>query len=191
MWKEGREIGEESESYIRQLKQRDRAAFEAFVNQYNQFVYRAAYSVLHDEQDAEDAAQETFLQVYKSLPDYRSSGFKSWLSRIAVNKAIDIKRKKLRRQEEQWDPAIVADSVPDQGEDLERRLISKEQRRQLQEQITELPPVHRQVVTSFYLDGKSNDRIASELGQAPKTIESRLYRARAWIRKHWKEEDWR
>lgn len=176
---------------MRKLKQRDRAAFEALVNQYKQFVYRAAYSVLHDEQDAEDAAQETFLQVYKSLPDYRSSGIKSWLSRIAVNKAIDIKRKKLRRQEEQWDPAVVADSLPDQEEDLERRLISKEQRRELQAQITELPQVHRQVVTSFYLEGKSNDRIAAELGQAPKTIESRLYRARAWIRKHWKEEDWR
>ncbi|WP_301630344.1 RNA polymerase sigma factor [Paenibacillus apis] len=191
MWREGREIGEESEQFIRLLKKRDREAFETFVREYSPLVYRAAYSVLHDEQDAKDAAQETFLQAYKSLPDYRSSGFKTWLSRIAVNKAIDMKRKKHRRQEEHWDPAQVADSLPDREEDFVRRMVRKERSMELKQRITDLPPAHRQVVTSFYLEGKSNDSIAAELGQAPKTIESRLYRARAWIRKHWKEEDWK
>ncbi|GIO44507.1 RNA polymerase sigma factor SigW [Paenibacillus apis] len=191
LWREGREIGEESEQFIRLLKKRDREAFETFVREYSPLVYRAAYSVLHDEQDAKDAAQETFLQAYKSLPDYRSSGFKTWLSRIAVNKAIDMKRKKHRRQEEHWDPAQVADSLPDREEDFVRRMVRKERSMELKQRITDLPPAHRQVVTSFYLEGKSNDSIAAELGQAPKTIESRLYRARAWIRKHWKEEDWK
>lgn len=190
LWREGREIGEESDEWIKLLRSGNREAFEAFVREYGQFVYRAAYSVLRDEQDARDAAQETFLQVYKSLPDYRSSGFRTWLSRIAVNKAIDMKRKMNRRHEEHWDPVEVADHLPDQEEDVVRSLIRKERSKELRQQITDLPSSHRQVVTSFYLEEKSQDSIASELGQAPKTIESRLYRARAWIRKHWKEEDW-
>lgn len=190
LWREGREIGEESDEWIKLLRSGNREAFEAFVREYGQFVYRAAYSVLRDEQDARDAAQETFLQVYKSLPDYRSSGFRTWLSRIAVNKAIDMKRKMNRRHEEHWDPVEVADHLSDQEEDVVRSLIRKERSKELRQQITDLPSSHRQVVTSFYLEEKSQDSIASELGQAPKTIESRLYRARAWIRKHWKEEDW-
>ncbi|WP_435925338.1 RNA polymerase sigma factor [Paenibacillus sp. DYY-L-2] len=176
---------------IERMKQGDRASFREFVKQYGTFVFRAAYSVLHDEKEAEDAAQETFLQVYKSLPSYRGQGIKTWLSRIAINKAIDLKRRKDRRREEQWDPADIADAVPAVGDDFVQEMMEGERRNELREKISELPSGHRQVVTAFYLEGKSHEQIAGELEQTVKTVESKLYRARAWIREHWKKEEWR
>jgi len=70
------------------------------IDKYSQHVYHVAYSVLRNDQDAQDAAQEAFIQIYKSLPDYRSEGFKTWISRIAFHKAIDAKRKLGRRSAE-------------------------------------------------------------------------------------------
>ncbi|MEK5476646.1 RNA polymerase sigma factor [Paenibacillus sp. FSL R5-0407] len=176
---------------IEKMRQGDRAAFREFVKQYGNFVFRAAYSVLHDEKEAEDAAQETFLQVYKSLPAYRSQGIKSWVTRIAINKAIDFKRRRDRRREEQWDSADVAEKLPAVEDDLLKEMMIDERRSELHTKISQLPPGHRQVVTAFYLDGKSYEQIASDLEQTVKTVESKLYRARAWIREHWKEEEWR
>ncbi len=173
------------------MKQGDRAAFREFVNQYGTFVYRAAYSVLHDEKEAEDAAQETFLQVYKSLPTYRSQGVKTWLTRIAINKAIDFKRRRDRRREEQWDPADVEAKLPVMDGDLLKEMLNDERKDELHLKISQLPAGHRQVVTAFYLEGKSHEQIATELAQTVKTVESKLYRARSWIREHWKEEEWR
>ncbi|MEF2964303.1 RNA polymerase sigma factor [Paenibacillus sp. M1] len=176
---------------IEQMKQGNRAAFREFVTEYGNLVFRAAFSVLHDEKEAEDAAQETFLQVYKSLSTYRSQGIKTWLTRIAVNKAIDIKRRRDRRREEQWDPADVAAKLPAVEDDHLKEMIDDERKSELHQKIAQLPPGHRQVVTAFYIEGKSQEEIATELTQSVKTVESKLYRARAWIREHWKKEEWR
>ncbi|MNZ71984.1 ECF RNA polymerase sigma factor SigE [compost metagenome] len=147
--------------------------------------------MLKDEKEAEDAAQETFLQVYKSLPDYRSQGFKTWMTRIALNKAIDLKRKRDRRREEQWDPVDVDKQVMDESPEIVQEIMEEERSAELRKRIASLPPGHRIIVSSFYLQGKSYEEIASELQVTVKTVESKLYRARAWMREHWKEEELR
>ncbi|WP_055107811.1 RNA polymerase sigma factor [Paenibacillus ihumii] len=161
------------------------------MGEYGSYVYRVAHSVLHDAKEAEDAAQEIFLQVYKSLPGYRFEGFKTWLTRIAIHKSIDLKRKRERRKEEQWDPAKVLHIAPAQEDGVLQHLMDEERRSQLRARILELPPGHRDIITAFYLEGKSYEDIAAEQSIAVKSVESRLYRARSWIREHWKEEEWR
>ncbi|MDQ0088044.1 RNA polymerase sigma factor (sigma-70 family) [Paenibacillus anaericanus] len=174
------------------FQQGDTDTFREIVQEYGNYVYRVTYSVLHDAKEAEDAAQETFLQVYKSLTGYRSQGFKSWLTRITVNKAIDMKRRRDRRREEQWDPVDVALQIPAQDDDILKGLIDNEHSQQIQDKISQLPPGHRDIVTAFYLEEKGYEEIAADQHIAVKTVESRLYRARAWIREHWKkEEEWR
>ncbi|WP_246021426.1 RNA polymerase sigma factor [Paenibacillus lentus] len=158
---------------------------------YGTYVFRIAYSVLHDANEAEDASQEIFLQIYKSLPGYRNEGFKTWLTRIAIHKSIDLKRKRDRRKEEQWDPAEVLHIAPVQEDDTLQQLMHEERKLRLRSRIKELPPGHRDIITAFYLEGKSYDEIAAEYSIAVKSVESRLYRARSWIREHWKEEEWR
>ncbi|GJM73069.1 hypothetical protein HMSSN036_52850 [Paenibacillus macerans] len=100
--------------------------FRWLVQEYGTYIYRVTYSVLHDAKEAEDAAQETFLQIYKSLPEYRSQGLKTWMTRIAVNKAIDLKRRRDRRKEEQWDPADLAAKLPVQDDEILLKLMDAE-----------------------------------------------------------------
>ncbi|WP_059043306.1 RNA polymerase sigma factor [Paenibacillus rubinfantis] len=188
LWEEGRVIDETS--FILRFQQGDRSVFPWLVQEYGAYVYRVAYSVLHDAKEAEDAAQETFLQIYKSLPDYRSQGLKTWMTRIAVNKSIDIKRKRDRRKEEHWDPADLDLQVSSSEEDHLYDLIDAERSTEVRRRIAGLPAGHRQIVTKFYLEGKSHEQIAAELSVAVKTVESKLYRARAYIRDHWTREEW-
>ncbi|MNE26304.1 ECF RNA polymerase sigma factor SigE [compost metagenome] len=131
------------------------------------------------------------MQVYKSLPGYRSQGFKTWMTRIALNKAIDLKRRRDRRQEEQWDPLNVDLHINNTEPEIVQGLIEHEQKAELRNKIAELPDGHKTVVSAFYLQGKSHEQIARELNVTVKTVESKLYRARVWIREHWKEEEWR
>ncbi|WP_232729927.1 RNA polymerase sigma factor [Paenibacillus phocaensis] len=187
-WEEGRVIDESS--FILRFQQGDRSVFAWLVQEYGTYVYRVAHSVLHDAKEAEDAAQETFLQIYKSLPEYRSRGLKTWITRIAVNKSIDIKRKRDRRKEEQWDPVDLDLQVTGSEPDHLHHFLDTERSAEVRRRIDGLPAGHRQIVTKFYLEGKSHEQIAAELHVAVKTVESRLYRARAYIREHWSREEW-
>lgn len=181
---------EDTATIIARCLKGDRNAFRSLVQTYSSYVYQIAYSVLHDTKEAEDAAQEAFLQVHKSLPDYRSQGFKTWLTRITLNKAIDMKRRRDRRKEEQIDPAEIELHIPHGEDHFLNDLMHEERRREISDRIAQLPEAHRKMITKFYLQGYSHEQIAAEEQVSIKTVESRLYRARAWIRQQWKEEDW-
>ncbi|KAF6584352.1 MULTISPECIES: RNA polymerase sigma factor [Paenibacillus] len=178
------------ERIIERIRSGDRQAFREIVELYSKHVFHVAYSVLHDSKEAEDAAQEAFVQVYKSLPQYRNEGFKTWLSRIALHKALDIKRKQDRRPAELIDVAQSLVQLPSPDEDVLARLIREEQTVELSQKIAQLPQQHRDIIQAYYMQGKTYDQIAEETQVALKTVESRLYRARLWIRNHWKEEEW-
>ncbi|WP_342454247.1 RNA polymerase sigma factor [Paenibacillus sediminis] len=187
--KEERVIDEQT--LIEQIRRGETAAFRKLVESYGEHVYQAAYSILRDVKEAEDAAQETFIQVYKSLPEYRSEGLKMWITRIAIHKAIDTKRKIARRREEQFQEKSVIEQLSSHEEDVLMRLVREEKTESLLRRVAQLPASHREVITAFYLQDKTYDQIAREQGVAVKTVESKLYRARSWIRNHWKEEEWR
>jgi RNA polymerase sigma factor (sigma-70 family) len=167
------------------------SGFRVIVDRYNRHIFQITYSVLHDVKDAEDAAQETFIQIYRSLPQYRSQGFKSWISRIALNKAIDLKRKKTRHNEHTITSVIEMETIPSTEEGPLSLSIRKEKHRLLKNKLKELPDNHKQVLSAYYLEEKSYEQIALELQVTKNTVESKLYRAKQWIRKKWKEEDWK
>ncbi|MCL6602335.1 MAG: RNA polymerase sigma factor [Paenibacillus sp.] len=180
----------EDESLIREICNGDDHSFQQFVERYSQHVYKVANSVLRDAKEAEDAAQESFLQIYKSLPEYRHQGLKTWITRIALHKAIDANRRRERLKEQSVDYDKVLSVTPSLDEDVLKGVIRRERKDRLWNEIQSLPSVHRDVVVAFYLDHKNYEQIAAEHGITPKTVESRLYRARHWIRTHWKEEEW-
>ncbi|WP_339297277.1 RNA polymerase sigma factor [Paenibacillus sp. FSL R5-0623] len=186
---EGRVIDEAR--VIEQIRQGDTSQMRNLIDKYSQHVYHVAYSVLRNDQEAQDAAQEAFIQMYKSLPDYRSEGFKTWLTRIAFHKAIDAKRKLGRRAAEDPGGEEKIINMPGRDEDVLTRLVREERQDKLRERINQLPAQHRDIITAYYLSEKNYEQIASDAQVAVKTVESRLYRARQWIRKHWKEDEWR
>ncbi|WP_238985093.1 sigma-70 family RNA polymerase sigma factor [Bacillus kwashiorkori] len=149
-------------------------------------VFRLVYGVLRNQKDAEDAAQEVFLKIFTSLPKYENQGFKTWISRIAINHAIDIKRKQARMREEVSDTYLETAS---EERSVEETIIQEEKRRKIQERIRDLPENYRDVIYGYYILEKSYEQLANEQQVQVKTIETKLYRARVWIKKHWKEEE--
>lgn len=161
------------------------------LGQYRQYVIQVAYSVLGDAQHAEDAAQEAFVKIFYSLPEWKAQGLKTWITRIAVNQAIDWKRKLARRPEEPNFDEVLLESSQRSGDQVEAAVTGKETRERIRQRIGELPDTYREIVCAYYLEEKSYQEIAGERGIAVKTVESQLYRARQWMRSKWKEEEFR
>lgn len=163
-----------------------------FVQAYGPYIYRTVFAVLHSPHDAEDITQEVLLQIYRSLPDCRLDGLKTWITRIAVNRAIDFKRSKARRPEELSDSEAMSERMhEDTAAVPAAELVAIEQadRQQVRERVEEMPGNYRKVVTAYYMDDKSYEQIAAETGLERKSVESRLYRARSWMKRHWRKED--
>ncbi|PUA34594.1 RNA polymerase subunit sigma [Paenibacillus elgii] len=169
----------------------DADAFRELVDKYGNYLFQAVYGVLRSTKDAEDVTQEALLKIYASLPQYRYQGLKTWLTRIAVNKAIDFKRSQDRKKEELTDD-WEGHSPPEplQNSPVETQVIRRERSTYVRERLDHLPENYRDVVVAFYIEEKSYQQIAEEQQVAIKTVESKLYRAKQYMRKVWKEEEW-
>lgn len=190
---ERRESEITEQEWINKIYTGGAAAYKDFVKAYYEHVYRTAYAVLHHHQDAEDVTQEVFVQIYRALPEYRNQGLKTWITRITVNRAIDMRRKLARQkvtvaQDEQWieEHAQQADSTI---LSTEQAIMLQERKVFIQEELDRMPEHYKDVIHSFYIDEKSYEEIASELQLEKKSVESRLYRARLWLKRHWRRED--
>ncbi|WP_379360779.1 MULTISPECIES: RNA polymerase sigma factor [unclassified Paenibacillus] len=173
--------------------------YRPFVQAYGAYIYKTVYAVLHSPHDAEDVTQDVLLQIYRSLPNCRMDGLKTWITRIAVNRAIDFKRSKARRPEQLIELETVdRHETSFRGEGMldaapvpaaETVALREEELKHIQAKVSELPDNYREVVTAFYIEEKSYEQIASETGLELKSVESRLYRARGWMKRHWRKED--
>ena len=163
-------------------------AFRLLVEKYRNDVFRTVFAVLRDQKEAEDAAQEVFMKIYSALPKYENQGFKTWMIRIAVNHAIDVKRKQARRKEEA-SFAFDQDALATPRDSVEKEIIKLDERRLVRKRLDELPDNYRDVIYGFYIAEKSYQQMAEEQKVHVKTIETKLYRARNWMKKNWKEDD--
>ncbi len=142
-------------------------AFGELVRQEQEYLYRMAFLYTHQEEDALDAVQESVLKAYQSLKTLREpSYFKTWLTRIVINTATDICRK--RR------PAEDLESI---GELPAAETLSVEARMDLYDALERLPEKYRDVVKLKYFDGLTIREIAEITEQAEGTVSSQLTRA--------------
>ena len=129
-------------------------------------------SMLGDRSLAEDAAQESFLKAFGSLEDFRgASSFGTWLHRIAVNRCLDLLRRRARHQTESLDVLAESDEPasgkdPLEDADLVRRLLDS------------LPPDYRVILTLRELQGLDYKEIMEVLGISMDAVKARLRRAR-------------
>jgi len=164
--------------WIEQAQGGDQAAFANLVELYQRPVYNLAYRMLGSAQDAEDAAQETFLRAYVQLDTYQPERrFASWLLSIAAHYCID----QLRRRRFTWLPL---DNLPfldwlSGGEvEPEGATLQREERDQVRQLLTRLPANYRLVVVLRYWYDLSCQEIADVAGLTESAVKTRLYRAR-------------
>jgi RNA polymerase sigma-70 factor (ECF subfamily) len=152
----------------------DRDAFRLLVERYEGRVYAIAYGLLGHREDAREVAQEAFLKAYRMLGSFRGdAGFYTWLYRIVVNLAIDLRRRD--RPAPLEDPDRMRDA---RSEDPAGEAYRGELRAAIRTAIDGLPPEQRAVIVLRELEGLSYAEIA-EVEQIPiGTVMSRLFYAR-------------
>jgi len=166
-------------------------AFANIVNNYKNYVFAIILNFIKDHGEAENVAQEVFLQIYTSLPTYDNDIFKAWISKIAANKSIDwIRRKKTKFREEAVENTMdLIDSTASDKNNPEISIVDKERKEVLIRALNNMPEIYRVVIEKFYFQEKSYEMIAKEEDIPIKTIASRLYRAKILLKEKWREEN--
>ncbi len=154
--------------------------WEQVVRDHSARVYRLAYRLSGNAQDAEDLTQETFVRVFRSLADYSPGTFEGWLHRITTNLFLDMVRRRQR---------IRFDALPEDTERLPGRAPSPEQvyadthlDPQVQAALDALPPEFRVAVVLCDIEGLTYEEIAATLGIKLGTVRSRIHRGRVQLR---------
>lgn len=166
----------------------DREAFESLMHRYRRPILGFVYRMLNDPRDAEDIAQEVFAKAYWNLCDgklqRKTGAFSTWLFRVARNMAIDRLRKRARRPEQSlndlegsgWDSA---DGTPDPS----GAAVNRELSREIAAAVAALPEKQRTVLILYEYEDLSYGQIADIMRVNEKSVESRLYRARRFLRR--------
>jgi RNA polymerase sigma-70 factor, ECF subfamily len=157
----------------------DSEAYSELVRRHLSSAYAVALSELGDSRDAEDAAQDSFIQALERLEECRDpSKFGAWVRTIARNRARSLGRRKRVRQAEPLETAYEAASTSDPSKDTERSQL----REHLERALSTLKPVQRQVIVLHDLDGMKHGEIALDLGIPEGTVRSHLHFARRALR---------
>ncbi len=154
--------------------------WEQVVREHSARVYRLAYRLSGNPQDAEDLTQETFVRVFRSLADFSPGTFEGWLHRITTNLFLDMVRRRQR---------IRFDALPEDTERLPGREPSPEQvyadthlDPQIQAALDALSPEFRVAVVLCDIEGLTYEEIAATLGIKLGTVRSRIHRGRVQLR---------
>jgi RNA polymerase sigma-70 factor, ECF subfamily len=169
----------------------DSRLFHELIRPYERKVYVMALSFLRNEADAEDAAQEAFLKAFRNLASFRGEAkFGTWLISITLNEA----RSRIRRRDsikmESLDeppddqghitPVLLRDWKEIPSEALERKEVSV----LLEEAVTALPPIYREVFLLRDVEGLSVNEAAEAIGISIASVKVRLHRARMMLQKN-------
>jgi RNA polymerase sigma-70 factor (ECF subfamily) len=160
----------------------DTDAFRVLVERHSRSLFRLAYRMTGNQQDAEDVVQESFLRAYKQLArfDERAS-FGTWLYRIAVNCSLDLVRSRKRRSEltapadsEMDDPSL---SLPSLDPTPDRLAMSGEVRERVTEAMTELSASERTAFVLRHFEGMCIEDVSRVLGCQPGAAKHSVFRA--------------
>jgi RNA polymerase sigma-70 factor (ECF subfamily) len=162
-------------------------AFDELVTRYRTRIFAMIYNMVHNEQDAWDLAQDSFVKAWKSIKRFRGrSSFYTWIYRIVMNVTIDwLRKKQVKGAGVEFDDAIQLREVNPASKTLPKadplpyeRMERTEVRARIDNAITQLSPEHRAVILMKETEGMQYHEIAETLGCSIGTVMSRLFYAR-------------
>jgi RNA polymerase sigma-70 factor (ECF subfamily) len=174
----------------------DLDAYNILVDRYRDAVYSVAIRYMRRSDLADDVAQDAFLRAYDALDTFRNDegrGFKSWLLRIATNRALDVLRFEARRSARSLDAALDAEDSSWEPESATEHPVEQAEQaalqRHLERALGDLAEDQRLAVVLFDIEGYSYEEIAEISGVAVGTVKSRLHRGRARLREILSEDE--
>ena len=180
-------MSDDDRESVRRVQAGETDAFEPLVEKYKRKVFRLAYQVLRDQEEALDVAQEAFVKAFRALPAFKGdSAFYTWLFRITMNVALDRRRQRAARTKslgaedvapEEWERTAVSGDP-----DPEDVAAGVERRERIRKGLESLSEHHRTIIILSDIEGLQYREIAEVLGIPMGTVMSRLHHARKRLR---------
>ncbi|MBA4852444.1 RNA polymerase sigma factor [Emticicia sp. BO119] len=176
---------------LKRIQAGDRLAYKELINRYKDYAFTVAFRILNSREDAEEIAQDAFLQVYRNVNTFNfEAKFTTWFYRIVFNAALMQKRKN-RIFTEDIDTstqASIVSNMSDSSEEIRRN----ERQNAIRLAMQRLQGDDVLLITLFYLKEQSLEEIAAITQISAETAKVKIHRARKRLaeemKKHWKEE---
>jgi len=181
-------VNSEETEMISRCQRGDQEALKEIFDKYHKKVYRIAYGVVRQREEALDVVQEVFIKLFRSIKDFKGrSHFYTYLYRMAMNTAIDHKRKAGKQfmssldEEGSFEPSEVAEKGP------ERILLQKELEEKVKLAMDKLPDEQRAALIYRDVEGLSYQEMAEAMGCSIGTVMSRLHYGRKRLQESLKD----
>jgi RNA polymerase sigma factor (sigma-70 family) len=175
---------------LAQLQQGSEAAFRTLVARYQDRIYRTAFSLLRSAEEAEDVAQEVFVEVYQTVGQFRgTAALSTWLYRLATSRALQHRRRSAAKKRFAFFTSLlgfdnqVLHDPPDHAHP-QALLEGQQELHRLLAHIGRLPGQQQVAFTLRHEQELSYEEIAAVLNTTPAAVESLLFRARQTLRRH-------
>lgn len=167
---------------VAQVLAGDKDVFGDLVERHSRSLFRVAYRLLGNEEDADEAVQETFLKAYKALERFeRRSNFGTWIYRIAINCSLDLRQKKLPGRAvqiaEEPEPESNEVQVAAEGVTAEQVVFGHQVSHKIQKAMSQLTQTERTAFVLRHMEGKSIEEIAKVLGLKENSTKNSIFRA--------------
>lgn len=169
----------------------DSGAVRFIATKSNQQLFRAAWAVLRDSTEAEDAVQSAYLKAFAAIDTFEGrSKLSTWLTRIVINEALT-RRRAARRQAPLVEEAEAVGAeagrnvIPSSSDDQqtpEQHVANVQLHQILEQALRRLPDIYRTVFILREIEGLSVDETAMALGILPATVKTRFFRARQMLK---------
>ena len=165
---------------VAQVRAGDPDAYRVLVERHSHSVFRLAFRMTGNEQDAEDMVQESFLRAYRQLGRFEArANFGTWIYRITANCCVDLMRsRQARRDQSRAESLDAIDAMPTtDAPGPERLAASAEIERRVQTALGDLSPLERAAFTLRHYEGRSIDEISATLGLGTSAAKHSVFRA--------------
>lgn len=163
-----------------------KVTLELLVDRYQDLVFTLCYRMVGSYFEAQDLTQDTFLSAWNALDRFDGAHEKAWLCRIAANKCTDFLRKRRLQLAPDGEEAMLY--LPDPTPDPERQILEGEVIEELSAACETLREPYRSTALAYFVEEKTFQEIAQDTGQNLKTIQTRVYRAKAQLKKLLRKE---
>jgi RNA polymerase sigma-70 factor, ECF subfamily len=163
----------DDEALLSLIKQDNKLAFRALTERYLNKVWRVTFNILQRQQDAEDAAQDVFINVWNHRKKWvkGEASFSTWIYRVAFNKAIDYKRQRKITCE-------VDDNLDDGNQSADDLLADKQLHLMFKQCMREIPEKQRLCLSLFYFDELNIEEICDRTNATEDSVRSLLKRGK-------------
>lgn len=177
--------------FLQKLKKGDKQAFRQLIEDHKNMVYTTSFGFVHDKAEAEDIAQEVFVEVFNSIDKFKGeSKISTWIYRITVNKSINALKKmkrigKVKQTTTSYDPENENSlELPDDAKSTPDAIQENQERREILESaVNELPENQKTAFVLHKYDGLAYKQISDIMETSLSSVESLLHRAKSNLQK--------